>query len=506
MIQVSEAWKAKNRSFLLPETFVEISCFLTEVGAQESAIPSGTSEALFSDVNSVLGASGAQMKNYATLESNLWALDGTRTILPDSATYSNTGYVSDIGSSGSVTLALPEVHTASIPGVTITWSSEYGEYATVFTVTAKNGDTVVAETTVTDNTENHSLVYMEISDYDSVTVTIHAWSMPDHRPRIDLVKLGLDMTFTKKDLLNYTHEQSGCLVSGELPKNYIEFSLDNSDNRWNPSNPTGLERYLSERQRLTVRYGMDIDGVTEWIKGGTFYLSEWRAPSNGLEANFIARDIFEFLIGAGGIGAAVYNTLGGLIGYATKVYLPEGSKVVTDPVLENYSASYVGDTSHAESIQKCANAGGCVVRYDRDGVLRVEPLNTKLSDYVITSALSYAYPEVELSKPLGSVAVSYKGATTPYVLDVASVGEQQTVDNDYVTSEEQAEVVAAWVRDVLQHRKTVNGEFRADPRLDVFDVVQVESKYGVISPVVITNIKYSYSGSFKGSFTGRALA
>jgi hypothetical protein len=104
------------------------------------------------------------------------------------------------------------------------------------------------------------------------------------------------------------------------------------------------------------------------------------------------------------------------------------------------------------------------------------------------------------------VAVSYKDSITPYVLEVSELGEQQTVDNDYITSEEQAAEVAAWVRDMLEHRRNLHGEFRADPRLDLFDVVQVETKYGVVSPVVITNIKYTYSGSFRGSFTGRALA
>jgi hypothetical protein len=514
MVEVSEAWKAMNQRFLLPETFVEISCFLTAEGVQNEAIPSGTNEAIFSDVDSVMGFSGVQMKKYATFESNLWALDGTRDILestaddvqPSPGFYPNVGYVSDIANTGSVMLRMYRAHTPSIPGVTITWSSEYGEYATVFTVTAKNGDEIIAETTVTDNTSNRSVVYMEVKDYRDIIVTVHAWSIPDHRPRIDLVKMGLDLTFTKRDILSYSHEQSGCLVSGELPKNQIEFSLDNTDNRWNPNNPVGLEKYLSERQRLTVRYGMDVGGMTEWIKAGTFYLSEWRAPSNGLEAHFVARDIFEFLIGAGGIGAAVYDTLGGLIDYAVRAYLPEGSSIAIDPVLENYSAGYIGDTSHAGSVQKCANAGGCIIRYDREGVLHVEPLNTQLSDYVITSALSYSYPEVELSKPLRSVAVSYKDSITPYVLEVSELGEQQTVDNDYITSEEQAAEVAAWVRDMLEHRRNISGEFRADPRLDLFDVVQVETKYGVVSPVVITNIKYTYSGSFRGSFTGRALA
>lgn len=508
MIEASEAWKAKHRQTLLPETFVEITCALSEVGVQEAAIPSATNEEIYSVVTAVLGTDSKQSSpHYATLERNLWCLDGTTTILPDGEEFSNAGYVSNAAATGSVTLSLDEVHTTAIPGVTINWSSEYGEYPTSFTVTAKNGDTVVAETTVTDNASNRSLVYMEIANYDSVTVTVLDWCLPDHRVRIDLFRLGLEITFGKHEILSYSHEQRGCLVSGELPKNSIEFSVDNTDNRWNPQNPNGLEQYLSERQRLTVRYGMDIDGTIEWINAGVFYLSEWKAPSNGLEATFVARDIFEFLIDAGGIGAAAYDTLGGLIEFAVGAYLPDGAKVVIDPVLRNYSAGYVGKTSHAESIQKCANAAGCILRYDRDGTLHVEPLKKEYADYMIAAELTYTHPEVELSKPLKSVAVLYKDSEDdPYVLTVSSVGEQQTVENDYITSQEQAAYVAEFVRDALEPRKMISGEFRADPRLDLFDIISVWSKYGQIAPVVITNIKYSYSGSFKASYTGKVIS
>jgi hypothetical protein len=97
------------------------------------------------------------------------------------------------------------------------------------------------------------------------------------------------------------------------------------------------------------------------------------------------------------------------------------------------------------------------------------------------------------------------GGEEPHKLTVSANGEQQTVSNDYIYNVEQAAVVAAWVRDVLKTRKTVSGEFRADPRLDLYDIVNVEDRYGNLLPVVITNIKYTYNSSFKGSYTGRVL-
>ena len=299
-------------------------------------------------------------------------------------------------------------------------------------------------------------------------------------------------------------KMSGDLLSGELPKYSIEFTLDNTDGRWNPMNPTGLEQYLSERQKLVVRYGMDVNGTVEWINGGVFYLSEWDAPANGLEARFVARDVFEYLINVDMAGYR-YDTLEGLIEAASRYNLPDDVMVSIDPALGNIGGiEDQGENTAAEIVQKCSNAGMCVMRYGRDGVLHIEPLSTTLTEYTITSALSYTHPEITLSKPLKKVSIDY-GEDTPYELDVFSAGEVQTLSNDFVNTEAHAQKVAAWIRDILVSRKTVTGEFRADPRIDLYDVVSVESKYGTLTPVVVTNITYTYNGSFRGSYTGRVL-
>ena len=503
MIEVSEAWKDIQQRFLLPETFVEIDCTISEVGAEQGASATGTNETVFSDASITIDDTPKNAK-YATNELNMWALDGSRTILPSSAPYGSSGYVSDVAATGSVTLSFPAVRNVASSGLTITWSKLYGEYPTVFTVTAKNGNTVVAETTVTDNRDQVSAVFLNIKDYNSITVTVHDWCLPNRRARIEKVVIGHVLTLTKNDIISFKHEMSGDLLSGELPKYSIEFTLDNTDGRWNPMNPTGLEQYLSERQKLVVRYGMDVNGTVEWINGGVFYLSEWDAPANGLEARFVARDVFEYLINVDMAGYR-YDTLEGLIEAASRYNLPDDVMVSIDPALGNIGGiEDQGENTAAEIVQKCSNAGMCVMRYGRDGVLHIEPLSTTLTEYTITSALSYTHPEITLSKPLKKVSIDY-GEDTPYELDVFSAGEVQTLSNDFVNTEAHAQKVAAWIRDILVSRKTVTGEFRADPRIDLYDVVSVESKYGTLTPVVVTNITYTYNGSFRGSYTGRVL-
>lgn len=515
MIPVSESWKNAYKGVLLPETFLEISIGMADPEARDLAIPTSDSEAEFSNVSNVVGEIGtAAPANYATLEHNLWLLDGSRSIAPSAAPYGTPGYVSADDTRGNVTITMPWVRDQAIPGFIITWSGEYGEYPTAFTVEAKNGEDTVSSISVTDNTLNVTEVPLETVNYDQIVISIQEWNYPDHRMRIDRIYFGHVYSFGKKDVIEYSYEHSGCLLSGELPKASVQFSLDNVDGKWNPKNPTGLGKYLSERQKVTVRYGMYLNSAIEWIKGGVFYLSEWRAPSNGLTAHFAARDVFEFMLNTeyDGVYVGLENkgTLNEIIADAlTYVDLPTDFTYSLDPSLSDIEGyrDKQGALKVAEVIQSCANAACCLVYQDRSGVLRVEPMNVIATDYIVKPELAYAHPEIELSKPLKAVRISTKGYTATE-LEVASYGEVQTVDNPVVYGSDVAAVegMAEWTKNVLVERMLVSGEFRADPRLDLFDIITVQSRYGILAPVIITDIKYSFSGCFHASYTGRVIA
>lgn len=503
MIHTSEAWIAAHKQILLPETFVEVSYGAADEEAQSTAVPSSSEEAVFSNISNIVDkATKSQM--YATLERNLWALNGTRTVLDEEVDPENIGFVSESASEGFVRIDFPRTMTTLIPGITITWSSEYNEYPNSFTVTVRRGNTDIASKTVTGNKEITSSVELDMVDYDVIFIEIHDWCLPDHRFRVDKVEMGLGITFTKKELLSFTHEREGDLSSGALPKNSISFSVDNSSGTWNPDNPQGGVKYLAERQKLIVRYGTKIGNEIEWIDGGTFYLSEWDTPSNGGEASFVARDIFEYLLNEP-FQEGVTGTLETLVETAfSQSNVPEDFQYYIADAMSANSATTGKDLTAAQVVQMCANAAEAVIYQDRSGNLHVKPLAKEDSGMAITRRMATSHPEVKLSKPLRSVTVSY-GEDSSYTLDVSASGENQTIDNSFITTEQQAKRVAEVARDALVTRKIVSGEFRADPRMDVFDIVTVESKYGDIYPVVLTNLTFKYSGSFWATYTGRVL-
>lgn len=601
MIAVSDAWKAAHKQTILPETFVEITmdAFDTEVPNDISSVI-GDPAASFSNSQAVVNAlSYPQKCEYALLEQNMWLLDGSKQVLSGVGSYTAPGYVSEKDTTSVITAQTKTKRENEIPGFTIVWAAEYNEYATDFVVSVYNDSSLVASKSVSNNDSVTSVVPLPItSAYNKVTVTINQWNVPNHRKRIDSLCYGFHWVFGKNDIISFSHEQSGDVLSAEVSRNEIVFSLDNSRDLWNPINPQGLGRYLSEQQRVSVRYGMDVNGTTEWIPGGQFFLTEWNASSNGMEANFVARDILGLMenllysrSAIEGVGRNPYSNAGVIYQDPDRESGETGEAVVTgeeyliydrtwpkpwsrddpysehvtwykialksDPnkkqgwiphryldmtsftygrdvlwssILENAktlpdfeavtsSSGYwalatpirIDNVTTAEMVQMIANSMSCRHNVDRNGVLHLEfeKEGLALSDYVISLDFSKIYPEVNLTKPLGKISAlihpvgESEHDTREQSFGTYGSGAGLCVDNRLIG--EFTIDYGVWIAEILSNRTVVTGEFRADPRLDLFDVVKVETKYGTLTPVVITRIKYTFSGTFWGTFEGRLI-
>lgn len=514
MIAVSDRWKEVQKGQLLPLSEIEIEYNITEPGVQADASSTATPEETFSGAENVVVELLIEEPKYAMLELNQWLLDGTYRVLPDNPPTA-AGFVSSNLSNAdgtftavpTITITFGEVHYGTVPGLTMTWSKTYQEWAEAFRVTAYNGDTQVAQYEVNNNRDVMTVAMGAIAGYNKIVIEILKWCLPYRRARLSECLIGIKRVYTKNDLMGFEHEQSVNQLSAELPKSSIVFKLDNSTNIWNPENPTGVEKYLIEKQMLTVKYGFLIDGAIEWIKAGTFYMSEWQTPSNGLEASFTARDSLEFC------GDVYTGPRSGTVLSVVRAALEQSginsdTYVLDEAALGAVTTDFTEDTgefSCAEVLQMCANAARCALWHCRDGFLHIEPKAVELTDYVIGQLEggvnnSYSHPEFNLTKELKSVDVNQGlGVATNSVN-----GNIQTVDNPLIVDAGTANAVAAWCRDCLRNRKIISGEFRADPRLDALDTVTVVSKYGS-SPVRITNVKYTYNGAFRGSFTGRVM-
>lgn len=516
MISVSNEWKAAHNESLLPETFIELSYGITDPQLAVDANTSATDEESFSEAENITNAMDKTPERYATLELNEWGLDGNFNYFD--GTPIDAGYTTSVLSGAdakytavpTITINFSEVRTALIPGLTITWGEGIDEWAVSFRVTVYNGNTRISQTYVADNTNVISQLFGDLQNFNKIVIEIFEWCLPYRRCRVTEVFLGIRETYTKTDLLGYTHTESADLLSATLPKSEIAFGLDNSTGRWNPNNPTGAEKYLLERQEITVKYGMSVNGIVEKIKAGTFWLSEWNTPANGIEASFVARDLLTFMndVYTGPRSGTLKAIATAAFEQAKLPLMPDGStRYFIDDSLSAITTDFSDDTSTytiSDVLQMVAHMGCCVFYQNRDGMARIEPHNVEVTDYLINRFRSYAHPEITISKPLRAVSVSY-GDNQSVTLPVETQGEVQTVSNEFIKTAADAQRVANRTADVLKGRKTISGEFRADPRLCALDVVTVESKYAN-NRVAITEIKYSTTGgAFKGTYTGRIM-
>lgn len=514
----SQAWLDKFNDTLVPEEFVEISYNSTEPGVQEDATASATAQVPFGNIENTTKEPDRVLTKYATGETNLHVLDGSFRLLPDSVPYADAGFISQTLVSDSshprIILSFGSVHTRAVPGLTVVWSSMMNEWAAKFKLTAYKGTAVVSTITVSNNRSVYSETEWEIYGYDSIAIDILEWSIPNRRARIEWIMVGLHKVYSKKDLVSYTHTSSRDPISAQLPKDSIEFSLDNSQKTWDAINPRGMFRYLYERQEVDVRYGVDVDGETQWINGGKFYLSEWSVPSNGLEASFTARDALEFMMTSNYTGRKTgtlyqmcYDALETLPSNVPSFYISEELKEYSTDI-SSEKTSY----KNSDILQLAANAAGMALYQTRDGHIRIERVNLTAEEgtevYEIPVINNFQWPEISFASRVKNVSCNVNGKEHLYPEGSNAEGVTQTVSNELLTEamlvKSKNSITEAYA--MLANRKKVELEYRASPHIDAFDHVKLNHNFGYASSVFVTESKYQYTGCFKGTISGYVLA
>lgn len=420
MQNVSDAWKSVQKQQLVNETYVEISFDIADPDALADATSSDNGAIYFADTEQIVSEVDKNIEPYETLEENLWLLDGSRRSIPEND-YGDNGYIGNLlsnedGSFNSIPIIdidFSTVHEPIIPGITITWGIAYGEYAEVFKITAYNGSTVVAEYKVEDNSSVKSVVEFDIETYDRIRIEILRWCLPYHRPRISEIFVGVNKVYTKTDITGYEHEQDTNPIGATTPVNKMSFSIDNSNNIYDPNNITGLSKYLMERQEMRVKYGLKLnDDSIEYISAGVFYLSGWEAPQNGITAKFTARDLLEFMQKnyTKGLyqpsGVTLYDLAIDVLKEANLPLNDDGTKkwIVSETLKNIQTTAPLPLKTLAECLQYIAQAACCVIYCDRLGILHIEPISTTITDYGLTHFNMFSRPEISLQKPLMAVS------------------------------------------------------------------------------------------------------
>lgn len=432
MRAVSDNWKEKQRANFVGESDVKITLDITDPEAVADASASSNTVAQHSKTSQVINDKDKTIKNYATLEQNFWCLDGSNEILPivpstpqEKAQIGDVGYVSgglckgdcSFNSNPIITLTFSRVFTATIPAITITWSTMDNEFAREFKLTVYNGETAIFEQTIENNTDISNIIYHDFASYNRITLEIIKWSKPLTRARLADIDLGLSKEFFKNEIISMSFLEEVDAVTATLPTNQFKFELDNSTDFFNPYNEEGFNKYLCSRQRVISKIGYynETTQSVEWIQMGEYYLSDWNSPQNTLTAQFEANNLLSFLNNKRYIecyvtesGVTLYSLAENLLSNAGLRKNADGSNkwVISDTLQNITTTGILPVCTQFEALQYIAQAACCVLFCDNQGNIHIEPLPDDEYDYRIDSFNSYKFPEVEVQKILGKVNVN----------------------------------------------------------------------------------------------------
>lgn len=420
---VSQVWKDNQKEHITSESYLSLFYEISDVDALMDATSSDNGHTYYSDTGQVISEVYNTIIPYITMEHNLWLLDGGKQTIP-SLNPMNAGYVSTFMSGDdckftdnvpALIITFTEVHSNKVPGITMTWSSAFDEYAKSFKLVVYNGETIVSEKMINDNDKPEMIIEQDIYDYDRISLEIYEWSLPNHRPRIERILMGIRKTYEKEDIMDFKQTMSLDPISGELPKSEIEFSLRNDDGTFDLNNVQGVARYLVERQSVKVEYGFkNKAGKFEKINGGVFYLSSWDAPQTGLKATFKAGDLFSFLQKKyikgtyRSEGVSLYDLAADVLTEADVLLNEDGTvKWIIDASLKTITTmAPLPIVTLAECLQYIAQAACCMIYTDRTGMLRIGKPNDQITDYEVNFFNSKSYAKVNLEKPLKEVEVN----------------------------------------------------------------------------------------------------
>lgn len=517
MERTTDKWMQKFNDTLVPETFVEITVGITAPGVNKKAKFVTSDMSAFASANALSQAGVASFTKYGTGEPNLCVLDGSCKVVPTSAPYENTGFVSSTIFSTSnhpvlFAMFFNEVKS-SVPGVNIIWSSIFNEYATSFKVTSYLGTQELNSVTVTGNTSVSSDVEIELNGFDIVKVEVLDWCIPNRKARIEQFRIGQYLIFDKTKILSFRHTSSRDPISGQLSQESISFSLDNSDRTWDSVNPQGIYKYIYERQPISVRYGMDIDGKVEWVNGGKFFLSEWSVPANSIEASFQARDSFLYLSSTKYTGRK-YGTLYEMCYDALEQLEADGITAEISDELKDYSTDITSDGSayhNSDILQLAANAAGMALYQTRDGVIKINRVyGSSASDSVLDIPVlnNYSWPEITFAQNMLNVVTTAGGVTYAYPESPSGKGVSQTLSNVMLTKDILAKSRNALTESygVLSNRRKASLTYRASPIVDALDMVKIHHQFNYDAVLLVTNAKYTFNGCFKGTVEGYMMA
>lgn len=366
MYQTSQEYKESMKRPVRNQSYMKIQLGLINQEAQQTAGLSDTNKYNdFSDAESIFNQH--TVRRYATYESNFWKANGISFFLPEKKSdYRKDGITS-------TNLFEESFHVkfvfgcgkSDIKGLTIKFGRNY---PTKFTIVTDNATSFEYE-----NTEELFKSDDVFENTESIELVITEMNVPNARVRIDYIIFGLGLEYDDEWISEASSNTTLSAINEDLPESEFTVTLCNDNQLFNVDNPSSDINFLESGQKVNVMMGYMLDdGNIEWIKMHSLYVSEWSADDS--YATITAVDILKYLDEKyyKGIyyedGISLYD-LAVLV--LTDAGLNEDEYYIDSYMKKVYVHNPLPNVTHKEALQIIANAGRCIMDYDRNGKIRI---------------------------------------------------------------------------------------------------------------------------------------
>ncbi len=210
--------------------------------------------------------------NYASLD--YLPLDGTRLSVLDDINV-NAGYISDdiYEDIQTPTMTLTFAST-TIKGLTIYFKDNY---PTNMDLTFSDSSTMSVE----PDSEIVQVIFDEPKTITSVIIDINEMEYSDRKIKIQEVDLGISYVYQDQDLIEFTVDEEINKLTEETPINETSITINNMQDLFNPLNPQGVVKYLTDGSKIIPHIGVltETQGV-EFVKMGEFYFDNYTNNSD----------------------------------------------------------------------------------------------------------------------------------------------------------------------------------------------------------------------------------
>lgn len=237
--------------------------------------------------------------DYATLEKNLFVLNGSKILLKkddfgdpinDDIGFCSQSTSNEIDRFFSMPIILKidfsDYHTSA--GITLDFGNE--AYCDFLDVSYYRDDDLIYSNTYYPSSNTAYLEVNVVENYNKIILTFYRMNLANRFLKIQGITYGFKKIFTKEDFLSANTNHEINILSSELAVNTLNFSVIDQGEKFNIVNPQGYYKDMQENQKISVFE--EVDNVSKLI--GNFYLTKW-SNSSIAQADFEAQDLIGIL-------------------------------------------------------------------------------------------------------------------------------------------------------------------------------------------------------------------